>query len=216
MSMEGLQFAGHGLEGMDSLPIVTQKAPGNAKLRVTPNPIYDSEVSGTSAITDLSLFRSPEGGVFQNATSTKKTLADTNLKQQGQLGSPLIFDIVGFQIKVTQASGTTPVTEADLYRFYVGSYFEFSFNNRPFLQIPTFQVPAGVGIFGVSNVNAQNALQNGVASPSAMLKYMVGKARIRIRSTENFNAKIQWASSVTFVASVKVSVYLNGYLYNGI
>lgn len=204
-----------GLESMEALPIVASPPSGRAKLRVTTNPVYDAELTGTAALTQLDWFRSPNGGVFQNATTTKKTLCDSNLQQTGQLGSPLLFDLTDFNIKVTPNS-TTPVTEADLLRFYVGAYFQFSFNNRPFLQIPTWEIPHGVGIDGVSTANNINELRNGAPLRSNKFKFTVGKYRVRIRSTENFNASNYWNASTTFVVSIKAHLILQGFLYNGI
>ncbi len=205
----------HGMESMDALPIITSVKAGQARLRVTTNPVYDSELTGTSALTQIDYFRAPNGGFFQYATTTKKTLADSNLFQAGQLGSPYLFDLTQFNMKVTPNS-TTPVTEADLLRFYVGSYFQFSFNNRPFLQIPTWELPHGVGIDGVTTANNVNQLRNGAPLRSNAFKFTVGKYRVRIRSTENFNATVFYNASTTFVVSIKTQLILGGFLYNGI
>lgn len=204
-----------GLESMDALPIISAPPSGRAKLRVTTEAIYDAEVTGTSALTDINWFRAPNGGVMQNATTTKKTLADTNLQVPGSLGSPLLFDLTGFNIKVTPTT-VTPVTEADLERVYVGSYFEFLFNNRPFLQMPTIEIPHGVGIDGVSTATNVNQLRNGAPTRSNVFKFTVGKYRVRIRSTENFNARLVWASAATFVVNTKLHLICQGFKYNGI
>jgi len=209
------------LGAMHDLPIVSKSAAGIAKLRVAPAPMYDAELTGTSALSSLNFFRSPEGGMFQYATTTKKTYADTNMKQQGILGSPQVFDLNAFNIKVTPIT-VTPTTEADLYRVYVTSFFEFLFNNRPFLQIPTWEIPHGVGIEGVSTANNINSLHNGIGVRSNKFGFTVsagkgGTARVRIRSTENFSANINFPSaSATFVVSTKVHVMLQGTLYNGL
>jgi hypothetical protein len=205
----------HGMESMEALPIITSVKAGQARLRVTTNPVYDSELTGTSALTSIDFFRAPNGGFFQYATTTKKTLSDSNLYQAGQLGSPYLFDLTAFNLKVTPNT-TTPVTEADLLRMYVNSYFQFSFNNRPFLQIPTWELPHGVGIDGVSTANNINELRNGAPLRSNAFKFTVGKYRVRIRSTENFNASIFFAASTTFVVSIKAQLILGGFLYNGI
>jgi hypothetical protein len=45
---------------------------------------------------------------------------------------------------------------------------------------------------------------------------LVGKFRVRIRSTENFSASLNWGSAITCSLTYKITVILQGYLYNAI
>jgi len=205
---------------LQALPIVSVQTAKGAKVRVLPQAQYDSEVTGTGGISDLSFFANPLGSGFANAASTKKTLADTNVRQNGQLGSPLEFDLVGFNIKVNNAAANTSITPVDLAEMINNSYFEFAFNNRPFLQVPTNMIPHGVGPEGFNGTETGAAINqmpiNGIGHRSNLFKFLVGKYRVRIRSTENFSAKISWPISTAPVVSVKFTVILQGYLYNAI
>ena len=206
-----------GMEGLTALPIVNSNADPRARLRVTNTALYDAEDTGTSAISSLPLFATPVGGAFVNNSTVRKTLGDTNLRAAGALGSPMVFDLFSFNIKARPATGVTPVTEADLMRLYVNAYFEFAFNNRPFLQIPLSEIPCGTGFEGVSTLSSDFQMHNGVGLRSNSFKFNVEKYRVRIHSTENFNATIYWpTAAVTFVVNTRIQVLANGYLYNGI
>lgn len=211
---------------LEALPVVPVKVGTGAKLRVLPQPVYDSELTGTSAISQVVFFATALGGSFQNTSGTpdytRKTLADTNIRQTGQLGSPLEFDMVGFNLKLQPAVTTTPavITPADFTQLYKNGWFEFAFNNRPFLQIPIEELPHGNGASGFNGVTtaaAGNQMPHvGVGHRSNIFKYLVGKYRVRIRSTENFSATLNWNAAITQSITWKVTLLLQGFLYNAI
>jgi len=210
---------------LENLPVVSVQTAKGAKVRVLPQPQYDSELTGTGAIGQLPFFAVPLGGTFQNTTGapsyTRKGLADTNVRQNGQLGSPLEFDMVGFNLKIAPAVSTVGIVPADWLQIIKNSYFEFNFNNRPFLQIPTEEIPCGTGISGFAGVAAAGAAVNqqmhvGIGHVNNVFKYLVGKYRVRIRSTENFSASLNWPTAITNSITYKITVILHGYLYNAI
>jgi len=213
-----------GLTGLEALPIATVPPARGAKLRVLPQPIYDSEVTGTAAISQVNFFSTALGGAFANLSTSKKGLSDTNMRQVGQLGSPLEFDMIGFNLKVFPASPVTTavsITADDFYTFYSNAYLEFLFNNRPFLQVPLWEIPNGCGPngSGTTVADTNNNLINGVPHRSNVFKYLVGKYRVRIRATENFSANIKWdgiSSSATTAVSLKATLFLQGFLFNAI
>jgi hypothetical protein len=204
---------------LQALPIVSTKTASGAKVRVLPQAQYDSEVTGTGGITELAFFANPLGGAMSNG-GAKKTLGDTNVRQNGQLGSPLEFDLIGFNIKVNSAAANTAITPGDLVEVINNSFFEFAFNNRPFLQVPTNMIPHGVGPEGFNGFATGAAINqmpiNGIGHRSNLFKFLVGKFRVRIRSTENFSARIVWPVSMVPTVSIKCCVILQGYLYNAI
>ena len=212
---------------LENLPVVTTATAKGAKVRVLPQPLYDSELTGTGAINQLPLFAVPLGGSFQNVTGTpdytRKGLADTNVRQAGQLGSPLEFDMTGFNLRIAAAVTSTPVgiVPADFLEIIKNGWFEFNFNNRPFLQVPIEELPCGVGISGFAGLAGAGAAINqqfhvGIGHTNNVFKYLVGKFRVRIRSTENFSASLNWGTAIANTITYKVTLVLQGYLYNAI
>lgn len=189
-----------------------------ATLRPLKQPLYDTEVvpsAGTAAA--LNFFQRPIGQPFANApVGVGKTLADTNLNQAAQLGTPNEFDVYGFNVRL----GNT-VTVADFQAVMDQGVFTFNFGQgRPWLQTPLSDIPSGVNIAGSTAIDGAAAQVNddlpveGIPSVKEIYSFAVGKKPVRIRSNETFGVVINWPNAnPNPVVFVRVQVLLRGIFY---
>lgn len=204
-----------------SYPYATSMPMPSAILRPLQQPIYDTEVYVAAvAVTDVQYFQRQVGQTFAfGTTPAVKTLGETNLTQPGQLANPLEFSLFGFTHEIDPG-----VTYADYVLIYRTALFTFTYTgNRVYLQIPLTKIPQGVGPDGFSFANTAAVAQGGtvkqgVGHVSNVYKFTIGKAALRIRPTEAFNARVSYSkavasgdtAAVTCTASTRCRVILHG------
>ncbi len=192
--------------------VVSKPAPAGY-VRALRNPLYDTDNILAAATNQLRLFQVPIGQL--NASAVRKTEADTNLSQAGQLANPQMFDLHGFQLEVQ--IGTVV---ADHILLYTRGVFEFSFGTqRIWLQVPLSRVPQGTSLQGVgSGAAASPNLANG--SPSVREYYPFVQpdgSPYPIKATETFQVRLFWPSgAITLSAVTMVRAYMVGTLYIGL
>jgi hypothetical protein len=166
-----------------------------------------------AATNQLRLFQVPLGQL--NASAVRKTEADTNLTQAGQLANPQMFDLHGFQLEI--GIGTVI---ADHTQIYSRGVFEFSFGTqRIWLQVPTSRVPQGTALYGVgSGAAASPNLFNGWPSVREYYPFVQPDGSpYPIKATETFQVRLFWPSGAITVSAVTlVRAYLIGTLYIGL
>src|SRR3990172_811669 len=103
-----------------------------ALVRAYKNPLYDTELMRSAAANaEMILFQRPVGQNLSDGT-TQKTVLHTNMRSAGQLGTPLSFDLFGFNLRVPKN-----ITTADFQSFFARAVFEFTIGqDTMFLQIP--------------------------------------------------------------------------------
>lgn len=214
----------------DNYPMGTTTPAKSAIVRPLRQPLFDTEFTGTAAISEIQYFQRPQGNSFQylgpGATTFNKTTADTNMTQGGFLASPQQFSLFGFNYEI--ASG---VTVSDFQMIINTGEFDFIFaGTRTYLQIPLTQVPAGVAPEGFAAMDGATAatstihIHNGVGHVSNILNFTLGKAALKIMPNEAFKARAAWPrgqnvsaqTQVTTVVSTQTRVYLRGLLFNSI
>ena len=206
---------------------ITQSRPaGQAILRKLTQPLYDTNILENAAATaNVQFFRLPVGAPMP-VTAVAKTEADTNLNQAGQLGTPQMFDLEGFNVEYSIVDYTDVADNAaDLILLYQQSVFTFFFGqNRPWLELPLSQIPTGcylTGNYQDGDVTANTEamwVHEGLARVSEVYNFTVGKQAIRVHPAEAFNAEITWPNgAVTWnAARSRIRCYMIGSLYTAL
>ena len=189
-----------------------------ATLRPLKQPLYDTEnIPSAGNAAALNFFQRPIGQPFAFApVGAGKTLADTNLNQAAQLGTPNEFDVWGFNVRLMDT-----VTVADFQAVMDQGVFTFNFGQgRPWLQCQLQDIPSGVAISGSTAIDGAAAQVNddlpiqGVPSVKEMYSFAVGKKPVRIRSNETFGVVVNWPNAnPNPVVFVRMSVLLRGIFY---
>jgi len=192
-----------------------------ATLRPLKQPVYDTEnVPSAGGANQLLFFQRPLGQAFSQApVGAGKTLADTNLQQAAQLGTPNEFDIWGFNVRL----GDT-VTLADFQQVMNQGVFTFNFGQgRPWLQCQMHDVPSGVASSGSTAIDGaaaqvlQNLPINGVPSTKELYSFAVGRKPVRIRSNETFSIQLDWPNAnPNPLVFVRVTVIMRGIFYSSL
>jgi len=193
--------------------VISKPAPAGY-VRALRNPLYDTDNMLAAATTQLRLFQVPIGQL--NASAVRKTEADTNLSQAGQLANPQMFDLHGFQLEV--AIGTVI---ADMILLYSRGVFEFSFGTqRIWLQVPMSRVPCGPAVNGIAGgaVVPSPNLFNGWPSVREYYPFVQPDGSpYPIKATETFQVRLFWPSLAISVSAVTlVRTFLIGTLYIGL
>jgi len=191
-----------------------------AALRPLRQPLYDTEnVPSAGNAAQLIYFQRPIGQAIAFAPAAAKTLADTNLTQASQLGTPAEFDLYGFNFRL----GNT-VTLADFQQVMDQGVFTFNFGQaRPWLQVQLSDIPTGCGISGSLSIDGavaqvlNNLVTEGPASVDEIYSFAVAKKPVRIRSNETFNVQIDWPNAnPNPVVFVRATVLLRGIKYTSL
>ena len=191
-----------------------------AVLRPTKQPRYDTEqVPSAGNAAQLIFFQRPLGQAFAFAPVANKTMADTNMTQASQLGTPQEFDLYGFNVRL----GDT-VTLADFQAVMDQGVFVFNFGQaNPWLTTQLADIPTGCGPAGAVSIDGAVAQvvhdlpTQGPATIKELYNFTVAKKPIRIRSNETFNVTISWPNAnPNPVVFVRMTVILRGLSYNGL
>lgn len=192
---------------------VSRPAPAGY-VRALRNPLYDTDDILAAPTAQLRLYQIPIGQL--NASAVRKTEADTNLSQAGQLANPQMFDLHGFQVEVEPGT-----VIADMILLYTRGVFEFSFGTqRIWLQVPLSRIPQGTAIFGVAGgaVVPSPNLFNGWPSVREYYPFVQPDGSpYPIKATETFQVRLFWPSAAISPSAVTViRCYMVGTLYVGL
>ena len=193
---------GTGIEYVMSTP------QGQAILRPLRYPLYDAADLDNSDTTCQTLFANHR----QFDDGVAKSLCDTNMTLDSQLGSPNLFDLVGFTGELEYG-----VSQADFNDIYNKSTFTFLFgNNTIFTRTTLKKIPQGIGPNGFNS--SGTIITQGLPVVNAFYNFTTPdrKAR-RIDSVEQFRNEICPCSALSITAAGrKWMTYLIGVLYSSI
>ncbi len=209
---------------LEALPLKKINVGGRPYVRVTPSPLFDTEIIATAtATTEVIGFSRPAGTNDGSGTLAPKNSSHTNLQSASQLNQPYAFDLFGFNVKITSNSNATRILEKDLDDVLLGTeaasggaLFEFKMGNRAYLSVPLTEIPHGVGVDGFSVVAGAGSERNGVAHRSNYYKFTVNKFLVHIRPSEAFNTRFFWPSTIKPSALVRLQMFMQGLYYNAI
>jgi len=186
-------------------------------LRPLKQPIYDTNIYPAAGAAAMQFFAIPLGQPMP-VTAVAKTLADTNLQQASQLGTPNNFELYGFKFKYQQSVNVA----ANYQGIYDTGVFTFNFGQqRPWLQVPLTRIPAGTMTTGEVTIDGQAApgaeifsLSNGPSRTDSYYNFTIKRRPIIINSNEVFSATLTYPlGAVAVTADTRIQVYLVG-IYN--
>ena len=213
MQMHGLGNLGMTQASQDGMPgtgveYVVSSPQGQAVLRPLRYPLYDATIMANSQTTCRTLFANHR----QFDDGTIKSACDTNLTLDSQLGSPNLFDLVGFTGELEYG-----VSQADFNDIYNKSTFVWMFGtNTIFTRTTLKKIPQGVGPMGYNN--AGTIITQGNPSVNSFFNFTTPdrKAR-RIDSVEQFRNEVCPCSALSITAAGrKWFTYMVGVLYSNI
>lgn len=211
------------------------------KIEVIEQPIYDRIVYPTAGIAALQFFTVPKGAGFTSesgAVASAKTIADTNMTQNGQLPAPQAFWIDNIQVFVdpgsdataneyatalptvfaAAAAATVQTGENDCNAILNSGVLTLTVGQKPyFVGAPLYTFPPQAGK-RINAALAHNSATVGVVSKA--LLFSEGKLRtldpgIGLATGFNFDVTIQWpVLQVTPSGfNARIGVWLGGWLF---
>lgn len=203
----GLGIVQAGGAGMPPVGVeyVLSTPSGRAVLRPLRYPLYDTDLIANGATGCLQLFSDHK----KTVAGAAKTECDTNMTLDSQLGSPNLYDLVGFVGELEWG-----VSQADFNTIYTNSTFRWIFGqNTVFLRTTLKKVPQGIGPYGFNA--AGTIITAGLPVSSSFLNFTTPdrKAR-RIDATEQFRNEVCFCTALAITASGrKWTTYMLGVLY---
>ncbi len=202
-----VQASADGMPGT-GIEYVVATPQGQAVLRPLRYPLYDAAIMANSQTACKVLFSDARS--FDDGT--KKSLCDTNLTLNGQLGSPNLFDLVGFTGELEYG-----ISQADFNDIYNKSTFTWIFGtNTIFARTTLKKVPQGIGPSGFAS--SGTIITQGMPVANAFYNFTTPdrKAR-RIDSVEQFRNEVCPCSALSITAAGrKWFTYMVGVLYSNI
>ncbi len=181
----------------NAYPLAINTPLDRAYLRPLQVPLYDTEIFDfTTPPQQMTYFQRP---ISQStATGIQKFASETNMNQSAMLDYPREFSILGFTISLDSTIGLK--AQGNILR---RSYYVFTFSgNRPYLQIPTDRIPAGLGLEGAAALGTISigsaggdiitCFKNGLGHVANYYKFNLGRSALKIKPGEAFNATLNW------------------------
>lgn len=183
-------------------PLAVNTPLDRAYLRPLQEPLYDTEtLAVSSSAASLTFFQRPIGQSDASGLVSSKDFSETNINQSSMLDYPREFSILGFNIVLDSTIGLSQI--AIMFR---RAYFQFVFSGRrPYLTVPLHRLPQGVGIEGGISQTQTTATMAfgkwGMGHVANYYKFNLGRAALKIKPGEAFNAKITWPVAVSLAAA---------------
>lgn len=185
-----------------------------AIVRSYKQPLYDSEVIlAASPAREFTLYQKPVGQTMNDTTT--KTYVQSNQTQAGSLGTPLSFDVYGFNKRVWGGIATKVISIGNSTLVEAAGVAEVIFGqDTKFLTIPIEDVPSGVDYEGMGATDAPHI---GLGTSDNLYRFDVGGRALHINSTEPYQVKISWPSSLSGITgNLLFRWFLRGILYKGV
>jgi hypothetical protein len=202
-------------EGMPPVGVeyVLATPSGRAVLRPLRYPFFDSTQLDNAQTQDRTLFTDHKS--FEDGT--KKTECDTNMTLDSQLGSPNLFDLVGFCGELKWDN--TLSFHNDFDDIYNKLSFRWVFGqNTVFTRIKLVKVPQGIGPSGAVGNLASLIVTNGLPVLGNFYNFTTPdrKAR-RIDSVEQFRNELHPCEALSITGSGRIwTTYMLGILYSNL
>lgn len=185
-----------------------------AIVRSYKQPLYDSEVILTAnPDREFTLYQKPVGQSMND--TTVKTFLQSNQVQAGSLGTPLSFDVYGFNKRVWGAVDSKIITVGNYTLVEAAGVAEVIFGqDTKFLTVPIEDVPSGVDTEGMG---ATDAPHTGLGQSDQLYRFDVGGRALHINSTEPYQVKISWPSGLSGITgNLLFRWFMRGILYKGV
>jgi hypothetical protein len=203
----GMEASEDGMPGT-GIEYVVSTPQGQAVLRPLRYPFYDSVIMDNGQTTCKTLFVNHR----QFDDGAAKQLCDTNMTLDSQLGSPNLFDLVGFTGELEYG-----VSQADFNDIYNKSTFTWIFGtNTIFTRTTLKKIPQGIGPNGFNS--SGTIITQGLPTQNSYFNFTTPdrKAR-RIDSVEQFRNDVCPCSALSITAAGRRWwSYIIGVLYSNI
>jgi hypothetical protein len=189
-------------------------------------PLYDFQTYAMAGQTQLSFFQVPVG-------QSSKTLADTNMVNQGMLAAPQRFFVTGVMVcfiplnVVSVASATVQRALSNLVDVNAvanSGFLNFSIGAKNYLtDAPTGKFPPNFTIGGLVAagiaIMPTTAGLTAAAFPQTDANYARATGRyyeitpFLIPATQNFAVTLNWPTAVAITVAGRIGVILDGFLF---
>lgn len=181
-----------------------------AVVRSYKEPLYDTDqILAAAPAVDREFFQRPIGQTLADGV-TLKTLLHTNMRNAGQLGTPVSFDLWGFNVRLQKdvtLANYVALTTNGVFQFVIGT-------DTTYLTVPLEDLPSGVDTESAESVAVSPHVGQG--DTDNFYRFDVSGQAIHINSTESFRVRISFPSGNAITGNNLVRVYLRGILYKGI
>ncbi len=193
---------------------VVGSPPATPVLRPLKQPMYDTEIYPAAGVGRLQFF---VNAATIAATGAAKTLAETNMTQNSQLGTPLEFDLIGFNSEIERSQLATALADRDLI-FNTGVWSWIFGQNTPWLNVPVTRIPEGAGATGFSTTTAAattiQGTTNGTPHVTNFYNFAVDRRARHIFSTESFRGELGYPGGVVpITTATRIRFYMLGILF---
>ena len=179
--------------------------PAQAQAEIVTQPLYDAETIATSATS----------AIFFDGTNAANPLY-SNVPQNGQLANPKFFRVGGVRLVPDAAiivSGNLDTyvnTVEDYTRILYQGYYTFTIGQlKPYLTVPNFFLPAGVGLYGSNSAATAYGYTlssgNPIFSNFFRLRYW-----INIPPMQTFGATCTFPTALTINTTRRLWNFLDG------
>lgn len=182
-------------------------------------PLYDYQTYALAGQTQLSFFQVPVG-------QSSKTLADTNMVNQGMLAAPQRFFVTGIMIDFTPLNVVSAIGAAalrvqananDTAAVARTGYLQFSIGSKTYLtDAPLNKFPPNFNAGIEANISSFGT----AAAPAQVdTDYAKWKGRyyeitpLLIPATQNFSVTLVWPTAIPITVAGRIGVILDGFLY---
>lgn len=181
-----------------------------AIVRSYKEPLYDSvQILAATPATERIFFQRPLGQTLEDGATTK-TLLHTNLTQGGQLGTPLSFDIYGYNLRLPKA-----ITKGNYNLIEAAGVIQVQFGqDTVFLTVPMEEIPSGADTEGLGATDSPHV---GLGTVDNFYRFDIGGQALHINSTESFQVKLSFPSGLAEVTGNQLTrFYMRGIKYKGV
>jgi len=193
---------------------ITKGVPA-AIVRSYKEPLYDSEVIlAATPNREFTLYSKPVGQNL-NDGATSKTFIHSNQTQAGSLGTPLSFDVYGFNARLWGSLTSKTVSVGNFTLVMAAALSEIIFGqDTKFLTIPVEDVPSGVDTEGLGATDAPHI---GWGISDNLYRFDVGGRALHINSTEPYQVKISFPSGLAGITgNLLFRWFIRGIRYKGV
>lgn len=190
---------------------VVGSPPATPVLRPLKQPMYDTEIYPAAGVGRLQFFVNSSTIA---ATGAAKTLAETNMTQNGQLGTPLEFDLIGFNMELQRFTTADTIANANAVMNFGVWTWVFG-QNTPWLVVPVTRIPEGVGAAGfAAGAGPFIGLTNGTPHVTNFYNFAVDRRARHIFSTESFRGELSYPGGVVpITVATRIRFYMLGILF---
>jgi hypothetical protein len=193
---------------------ITQGVPA-AIVRSYKQPLYDSEIILASAPQrEFTLYQKPVGQTLNDGV-TVKTFLYSNQTQAGSLGTPLSFDVFGYNCRIWGSPASKLLSIGNYTLVEAAGVAQVVFGqDTTFLTIPIEDVPSGVDTEGQAVTDAPHI---GWGVSDNIYRFDIGGRALHINATEPYSVKISWPSGLTgTTGNLLFRWFMRGILYKGV